>query len=180
MLSIDGKSIGSSGRDGLDKARELLSDLKVGQNVQVVYARAGKTGKANIKVDNIGRVMMFSDRDGEFAPRAYGHGKRMMMGGPDTRENHMKSWPLAIAKNPARKTALHRAFFEALRWQGLNLASLDAQLGRYFGTEKGVLVISASPDMKNLQSGDVIQRVETTSTQSPRDVMRVLREKESR
>lgn len=43
--------------------------------------------EANIKVDNIGRVMMFSDRDGEFAPRAYGHGKRMMMGGPDAREN---------------------------------------------------------------------------------------------
>ena len=176
LLSIDGKSIGSSGRDGLDKARELLSDLKVGQNVQVVYARAGKTGKANIKVDNIGRVMMFSDRDGEFAPRAYGHGKRMMMGGPDAREN-LEIMAFGDCEKSGKKDCAPPRIFEALRWQGLNLASLDAQLGRYFGTEKGVLVISASPDMKNLQSGDVILRVETTSTQSPRDVMRVLREK---
>ena len=34
---------------------------------------------------------------------------------------------------------------EAFRWNGLNLAAVDAQLGRYFGTSAGVLVLSSQP-----------------------------------
>ncbi len=176
LLGVNGKNIGSSGREGLDKARELLSNFKVGQSVQLTYARAGKTGKADVKVDNIGRVMMFSDREGGFTPRADGRSKRIVMGGPEGREN-IEIMAFADCENSGKKDCAPPRIFEALRWQGLNLASLDAQLGHYFGTDKGVLVISAGPGMKNLQGGDVIQRVETTSTQSPRDVMRVLRDK---
>src|SRR5207342_3372753 len=69
--------------------------------------------------------------------------------------------------------------YEAFRWQGLNLASLDAGLGKYFGTSNGVLVLSSGDDLKGLQSGDVIQRVGGVAVESPRDVMRALREKES-
>ena len=47
---------------------------------------------------------------------------------------------------------------EAFRWNGLNLASVDAQLGRYFGTDRGVLVLSAGADLAGLQAGDVIQQ----------------------
>lgn len=177
LLSVDGKNIGTSGKEGVDKARELLSNLKVGQNVQVVYARAGKSSKANVKVDNIGRVMMFSDREGGFAPRANGqHNKRVFIGGPDGREN-IEIMAFTDCEKAGKKNCAPPRIFEALRWQGLNLASVDTQLGRYFGTDKGVLVISAGPGIKNLQSGDVIQRVETTATESPRDVMRVLRQK---
>lgn len=176
LLSVDGKNIGSSGKQGVDKARELLSNLKVGQNVQLTYSRAGKSGNANVKVDNIGRVMMFSDMERGFAPRADGHSKRIIMGGPEGREN-IEIMAFADCEKAGKKDCAPPRIFEALRWQGLNLASLDAQLGRYFGTDKGVLVISAGPGMKSLQSGDVIQRVESSATESPRDVMRVLRNK---
>jgi hypothetical protein len=37
LLSINDKNIGSGGREGVDKARELLSNLKVGQSVQLTY-----------------------------------------------------------------------------------------------------------------------------------------------
>ncbi len=176
LLSVNGKNIGSSGRGGVDKARELLSNLKVGQSVQLIYAREGKTGKADVKVDNIGRVMMFSNREGGFTPRADGRARRIMIGSPEGQEN-IEIMAFADCEKSGRKDCAPPRIFEALRWQGLNLASLDAQLGHYFGTDKGVLVISVGPGMKNLQGGDVIQRVETISTQSPRDVMRVLREK---
>src|SRR5207342_1822774 len=69
--------------------------------------------------------------------------------------------------------------YEAFRWQGLNLASLDAGLGRYFGAQKGVLVLSSGEDIKGLQSGDVIQRVGGVAVESPRDVMRALRDKDA-
>ncbi len=176
LLSVDGKNVGSSGKAGIEKARELLSNLKIGQSVQLGYARAGKAGKTNVKVDNIGRVMMFSDREGGFAPRADGHTRHMFSGGPGDHEN-IEIMAFANCEKAGKKDCAPPRIFEAMRWQGLNLASIDAQLGRYFGTDKGVLVISAGPDMKSLQSGDVIQRVESTATESPRDVMRVLRAK---
>lgn len=66
---------------------------------------------------------------------------------------------------------------EAFRWSGLNLASVDAQLGRYFGTDKGVLVLSAGPVLDALQSGDVILRVDGKAVATPREVMDVLRGK---
>jgi len=176
LLSVNGKSIGGSGKAGVDKARELLSNLKVGQNVQLTYARAGKSGKANVKVDNIGRVMMFGDMERGFAPRPNTHSRRIVMGGPEGREN-VEIMAFAECEKAGKKDCAPPQIFEALRWQGLNLASVDAQLGRYFGTDRGVLVISAGPGMKNLQSGDVIQRVESSATESPRDVMRVLRNK---
>lgn len=66
---------------------------------------------------------------------------------------------------------------EAFRWRGLNLASVDAQLGRYFGTDKGVLVLSAGPVLEALQPGDVILRVDGKVVATPREVMEALRGK---
>lgn len=66
---------------------------------------------------------------------------------------------------------------EAFRWNGLNLASVDAQLGRYFGTDKGVLVLSTGPVLGQLQAGDVIRRVDGKAVDTPRAVMDALRDK---
>lgn len=70
-----------------------------------------------------------------------------------------------------------RRLAEAFRWNGLNLASVDAKLGRYFGTDHGVLVLSTGPALENLQPGDVIQRVDGKPVASPREVMDALRGK---
>lgn len=66
---------------------------------------------------------------------------------------------------------------EAFRWNGLNLASVDSQLGRYFGADKGVLVLSTGPAFGQLQAGDVIQRVDGKAVDTPRAVMDALRDK---
>ncbi|MFZ2753590.1 MAG: PDZ domain-containing protein [Lysobacteraceae bacterium] len=66
---------------------------------------------------------------------------------------------------------------EAFRWNGLNLASVDASLGRYFGTSTGVLVLSSGPSLGQLQAGDVIQRVDGKTVATPRAVMDALRDK---
>src|SRR5690606_27010954 len=62
----------------------------------------------------------------------------------------------------------------AFRWKGLNLASVDAQLGRYFGTDHGVLVLS-NGELSGLQAGDVIQRIEGKPVGNPREAMAALR-----
>jgi hypothetical protein len=60
---------------------------------------------------------------------------------------------------------------EAFRWNGLNLASVDKQLGRYFGTDHGVLVLSIPDGMGGLQPGDVMQKVDGKPVRSPREAM---------
>ncbi|HTM95824.1 MAG TPA: PDZ domain-containing protein, partial [Croceibacterium sp.] len=64
---------------------------------------------------------------------------------------------------------------DALRWNGLNLASVDGGLGRYFGADDGVLVVSTGPELQGLQAGDVIRTVDGKAVKSPRDVMDALR-----
>lgn len=78
---------------------------------------------------------------------------------------------------PGEACAGQQRLAEAFRWNGLNLASVDAQLGRYFGTDKGVLVLSAGPALGTLQPGDVIQRVDGKTVDTPRAVMDALRDK---
>jgi membrane-associated protease RseP (regulator of RpoE activity) len=78
---------------------------------------------------------------------------------------------------PGESCAGQQRLAEAFRWNGLNLASVDAQLGRYFGTDKGVLVLSTGPALGALQPGDVIQRVDGKSVDTPRAVMDTLRDK---
>ena len=78
---------------------------------------------------------------------------------------------------PGESCAGQHRLAEAFRWNGLNLASVDAQLGRYFGTDTGVLVLSAGPALGTLQPGDVIQRVDGKAVGTPRAVMDALRDK---
>lgn len=68
---------------------------------------------------------------------------------------------------------------EAFRWNGLNLATVDASLGRYFGTDTGVLVVSTGPELDGLQGGDVIRTVDGKAVTTPREVMEALRGKAS-
>jgi membrane-associated protease RseP (regulator of RpoE activity) len=64
---------------------------------------------------------------------------------------------------------------EAFRWNGLNLASVDPQLGRYFGSDSGVLVLSAGKELDGLQAGDVILKIAGKPVANPREAMDALR-----
>lgn len=60
-------------------------------------------------------------------------------------------------------------------WWGLNLAALNPELGDYFGTERGALVLSNDARRyPGLQPGDVITRVDGHAVARPEDAMRAL------
>ena len=199
LISVDGKSIGASGAEAVDKTRDLLGGLKPGQTLKLGYAREGKTGVVTVKADHIRRVMAFSgDGLAPMMPMTPMPGVPPMPPAPpvppmsrhDMQQLHAlriaapgidseieRMGPM-IACAPGKDDCDLPVLFEAFRWQGLNLASLDAQLGRYFGTDHGALVLSPGPDLKNLQAGDVIQRVSGGEVKTPRDVMRALRDKD--
>lgn len=179
LLSIDGKSIAGKGAEAVDNARRQLANLKEGQAVKLHYARQGKTYDASVKAGAIARVMMFN-REMAGAPRRHhgGDAEHIMMLPSDVEIEIQRMGPDRKCA-PGNDDCGMPALFRAFRWQGLNLASIDSSLGRYFGTGKGVLVVSNGSELKGLQSGDVILRVAGDEVESPREVMRSLREKES-
>lgn len=68
-----------------------------------------------------------------------------------------------------------RAFAFATRWSGMNLAELNPQLGRYFGANAGVLVLSPKTEFPQLQAGDVITKVDGKTVVRSRDVLEAMR-----
>jgi hypothetical protein len=65
----------------------------------------------------------------------------------------------------------------SMPWWGLNLASLNPDLGAYFGADHGVLVLSADADAsKTLKSGDILLAIDGKKIERPEDALRLLRE----
>jgi membrane-associated protease RseP (regulator of RpoE activity) len=182
VLQVNGRTIAGAGNAAVENARAMIGELRKGQVVKLRYARQGKTHDASIKADDIRRVWAFSG-DAP-APRAI----RGDTPGPHFRHAEIEELlPPGVEMEVQRlgDVDCHKGkkdcglpvIYEAFRWQGLNLASLDAGLGRYFGTRQGVLVLSSGEELEGLQSGDVIQKVGGSAVDSPRDVMRALRGK---
>ncbi len=197
LLKINGKAItGRTPDQRLEHARGVLSGLKVDVPVNVTFRRDGRQHDVEVMPQAGRPVLVFTD-DGSTGER----GTRIVLS-PDgdgfaTVDNFnfgtfdFKPAELAITPEIQRelmrvreltdcgdgKDCLMPRLAEAYRWNGLNLSSVDAQLGRYFGTDRGVLVLSTGPELEGLQAGDVIRRVEGREVGTPRDVMEALRGK---
>jgi S1-C subfamily serine protease len=74
----------------------------------------------------------------------------------------------------------HWQFLSSSPLGRLELAPLNADLGRYFGTDEGVLVISAPKDSAlGLRGGDVVLTVDGRAPSSPSHFLRILRSYET-
>ena len=174
---------------------EALRGIQSGQAVNVGYLRDGRSASAAVVAGELPGRMAFDwagDR-GQHATRAL---ERVFRGDEGHKHVHV------IGENPGQQDVrvvtrggpgqmqvftcingegdcdarvMHRAF----RFSGLNLTSIDADLGRYFGTDDGVLLIAKSDALPGLKSGDVITAVAGQPVDSPRDVMRALRDKDA-
>lgn len=178
----DGKRASVEVAPQLGERAVILSDargLRLGGPVGVME---GVDGALEMEADSIER---FAGMDGPQARRIIRHEIRGT-GAGDIEE-------IELAPAPGVAPRVHREIIrlgpgdcggkpcrlpviaEALRWNGLNLASVDAQLGRYFGTDRGVLVLSIAPEFAGLQAGDVIRSIDGKPVTSPREAMAALR-----
>lgn len=173
LLRIDGKPVkGADGDARLEFARTALGDLKTGQPMQVTFQRRGQVRNIDVTPEaNRSSLQLERLQDG-LAPIA-------------GLENVLPLISSAVSPNVMLE--LRRlggdctgndctlpVLSEALRWRGLNLASVDPQLGRYFGTDSGVLVVSTIPDLSGLQAGDVILEVEGKRVATPQEALRAM------
>mgnify|MGYP003767823837 CR=1 FL=1 len=173
IVSIDGKPVdatqGAKAPD-MDKAIEPLHQLKIGQDVKLGLLRDGKKTETTVKAER---------REARGWERMFGDG------GPDGRDLRMEMRRARQAIQAHRPEFEHaqrmangfHTFHVRTPWWGLNLASLDKDLGAYFGTDSGVLVVHAEEDtFPGLKSGDVLQAIGEEKIGDPRDAMRVLRD----
>ncbi len=189
VTAIDGKSIGKSAGD----ARGALGNLKDGQEVTLAYARGDQKGTVKLKAQRREAwnwpMLMNDDPEHPFLPKDF--------------NEHIRS-DVERAEREAERTYEHdherveqqveRATRDAMKhgpsghmvvrtgmpWWGLNLAPLNADLGHYFGADKGVLVIAADNDsLPGLRAGDVITNIGGETVNRPEDALRALRDQES-
>ena len=168
-------------RDGKQQVVSLTP--KVGDRLMVLPRGALADGNLKVFTGEDGEIEVLADRMqfGDAARVAEVHAR---VAAGDARRQ--AQWAAAIA--PDVRTEIIRlgsdckgddcklpVLAEAFRWNGLNLAAVDAQLGRYFGADKGVLVLSPGPQLPTLQAGDVILGIDGKPVTTPREAMDALR-----
>ncbi len=155
LVAIDGRTL--PGED----ASDALHDLKVGQSVKLTIRHDGKSREITLKAERR-EPFVFSD--------AFGKGN-LLPPDFDRRVQIQVRDAMHHAHDGMRELRL------LTPWWGLNLAPLNPDLGGYFGTDKGVLVLSADANaFKGLKSGDVVQDVSGHSVARPEDALRLLRD----
>lgn len=188
LVRVANESVrGDTAQARVAHARQLLTGLKVDTAVRVTYQRDGKAHEANVTPTQVSpriafsgdgpRSVFFSTSEGGM-PRIEGVpvplNEITNVISPEVQRELRQLGKLGDCKgDDCRLPALAEAF----RWGNLNLATVDPSLGRYFGTEAGVLVLSAGEDLAGLQAGDVIRKVDGVPVTTPRDVTQALRGK---
>ena len=188
LLSVDGRQIlGSDGELRLGNARTLLGKLEADKPVRIGYARGGAEKSVAVTPKPGKRALVWNADHGS----AFGMLDDMAFDVDDEaiREGMGEAMRVVAVEAPRISKEIMRLgdcrekdgdcgfpmLAEAFRWSGLNLASLDPQLGRYFGTDQGVLVLSTGSELEGLQAGDVVQKIDGKAVDSPRAAMAALR-----
>lgn len=171
VISLNGEAVTDTRRRQTpgDRLVELARALQVGDTARIEYERDGERHTATVvaarragfsfdySVPSLGLDSSLRVYAGELAGRARDLSDRVRVrsfgeGGP---------WVLAFGNS---------------RWADMELTTLDAELGSYFGTEDGLLVVRAPrDDLLQLRSGDVIRRIGGRSPANPSHALRILR-----
>jgi len=166
LVSLDGMAI--SGQDDearLADVRTRLATLDAGTPVRVGYTRDGKDAVVAITPRMEERTFVWNGSDAPMAMPA-------MPGVAPEIHREVIRLGEGVAPMAMPQPGM---LLEAFRWNGLNLASLDSKLGSYFGTDRGVLVLSPGPQLSELQPGDVILGIDGKAVATPREAMDALR-----
>lgn len=178
VTAINGHKItGDSARARVVKARELIGGLKPGDEVALTYRREKRDTTVKLKAEPMAGVMVWHGAGPAFAPHGDMDGMREFHGiiDPEVEMEIARIAPMAGCQDDPQHCRFTR-LSQAFRWSGLSLAELNPGLGRYFGSERGVLVLRDGKEgLDALKAGDVIVSIDGTAVDDPRSAMRALR-----
>ena len=145
--------------ESCDVANERLLDFMLGVEegdvLNVEYLRDGKVGSVEVE------------------PRIV-ESRFYAWAGPKTHEFRIPE--VHVSPETVEQFKMQFAFpWAGSAWGELELIELNEGLGRYFGTDKGLLVVKApESDAFELQDGDVIQSIDGREPKDARHAMRIL------
>lgn len=132
------------------KLVELARKLDPGDKVEIEYRRGAENRKATLEAEDMGNTFSFRMPDMERLQRGM---------------NEFRFMP----------TPLNFEFFGTGRWGGLELVSLNPDLGEYFAAKEGLLVVSVAEGSElSLKPGDVILSIAGRTPKTPSHAMRIL------
>jgi len=168
IVSLNGESLlsgGGSYEEGesapgmrlIERSRKLES----GDTVEVEYRREGETETVEL---------VAGEFDNTFDLARIGYSDRLQ-----GMLERVREMPQVHVSGPRSF-----AFSLGATLPGLELVTLNPDLGEYFGTDEGILVISVPEESElNLEAGDVILSIGNRKVKSPSHAMRVLRSYEA-
>lgn len=148
----------ASGHEANRKLLDFMTGVSPGDDLKVVYLRDGRAGRATLTAEALDTDLI--DEPGlPFMQDLERLGKQF---GDEFIEPFRYRWR-------------HHGLFA-----GMELVTVTPELGRYFGTDYGLLVVRA-PDNKeiDLQDGDVIREIGGRRPKDPDHAMRILRSYEA-
>lgn len=141
---------------------DLVGEMDEGDDVVIEYQRDGQDHRTTAtlrKVDN--DFSLFRFRRGE-EPMDF----NFRLQPPRAPMERAEVWPPSGDLITVMMSSL---------WADIELVSLNEELGEYFGTSDGLLVIRAPDDDVNLRGGDVILAIDGREPRSPSRALRILR-----
>jgi len=162
------------------QAREHLSGLEDGQSVTLGIRRDGEARQLGVQARAMPASLwaggMDAVIDADVRERLQSLGNLRELGlVPHDLDLHIgRILPFAGCGEDVEGECRAPRLMEALRWRALNLATVEPGLGRYFGVERGVLVVASDARLQGLEPGDVILDIDGTQVRSPVEAMREL------
>jgi membrane-associated protease RseP (regulator of RpoE activity) len=169
IISFDGERLAgrypAAERDESEPAAkliDLIGDKEPGDEVTIEYQRDGQTHST---------VVTLGEQDSWFQTYS----------GPDfeivrpSQPTFVPRPDVRLLTDPNRRGVTVFSMFGD-RWGEMELVSLTEELGRYFGTPEGLLVISPPEDEEiTLQAGDVILSIDGRDPGTPSRALRIIR-----
>ncbi|MDH3273787.1 MAG: PDZ domain-containing protein [Gammaproteobacteria bacterium] len=159
LTSINDESLSAaSAQEATERLLDFMEGVEEGDTLDVEYLRDGKVGSVEVepKPSDV-NVFSFNGRPG----------------GPS-----MRSMPHDLHIAPKIVQGLRNDFdfrWIGSSWGDMELVELNEGLGKYFGTDSGVLVVSApESDVLKLEDGDVIQKIDGREPNSVSHALRIL------
>ncbi len=151
ILAVNGESMArADGKKPNHRLMSVLKQLEIGDAVEVIVDRDGRSKTFNF----------------ELGSYKAGHGNVAKV---------IKEYQFRGSMQPDGGPGEHRFFRHPGKLGGLSLTTINAELGEYFGTAKGLLVLSApAVEGMGLKSGDVIVAIGGRDPQSPEKAWRII------
>ncbi len=159
LTAINNESLSAaSSKEATEKLLDFMAGVEEGDTLDIEYLRDGKVGAVEVepKPSDV-NVFAFSSTPG---------------GPPMGSMPHEMHIAPKIVQGPRKDFDFH---WIGSAWGDMELVELNEGLGKYFGTDSGVLVVSApKSDVLKLEDGDVIQKIDGREPTSVSHALRIL------